>query len=89
MIGLSTALRAEAAGLGVKASVACPGPIRTGMQKATTLVTPLIHEEALRAELRGSGVGMDADRCARAILRGVERDRVIYETGTPDARADL
>jgi len=71
--------------LGVKVSVVCPGLIRTGMQEATTLVSRLKDEEALRRELGQSRLGWDPDRCARAILRGVERNRGVIVV-TPFAR---
>jgi NAD(P)-dependent dehydrogenase (short-subunit alcohol dehydrogenase family) len=77
VIGLSTGLRAEAVGLGVKVSVVCPGLIRTRMQDISTMVTELRDVNALRRELKQHPVGMDADQCARAILRGVERNRGI------------
>jgi short-subunit dehydrogenase len=75
VIGLSTGLRAEAAELGVKVSVVCPGLIRTGMQEILTVVTRLRDQDALRSELPQSPMMMDAARCARIILRGVERNR--------------
>jgi NAD(P)-dependent dehydrogenase (short-subunit alcohol dehydrogenase family) len=77
VIGLSTGLRAEAAGLGVKVSVVCPGLIRTGMQEALTVVTRLRDMEALRSEFLQSPMMMDAGQCARVILNGVERNRGI------------
>ena len=77
VIGLSIGLRAEAAGLGVKVSVACPGLIRTRMQETSTMVTELRDEDALRRGLQQHAVGMDAGQCARIILRGVERNRGI------------
>jgi short-subunit dehydrogenase len=76
VIGFSTSLRAEAAGLGVKVSVACPGLIRTGMQNATLLVTPVEDVEAARA-LLPENMMMDAGKCARIILRGVARNKGI------------
>ncbi|MCP4591902.1 MAG: SDR family oxidoreductase, partial [bacterium] len=39
VVGLSTLLRAEGAGLGVKVSVVCPGAIRTGIVDASVYVT--------------------------------------------------
>lgn len=75
VIELTTSLRAEAAELGVKVSVACPGMIRTGMQDATTLVTKLRDPDKLRSQSQFSIVMMEADECARAILRGVARNK--------------
>jgi short-subunit dehydrogenase len=77
VIGLSTGLRAEAAGLGVKVSVTCPGLIRTPMQIKSTMITELRDEEALRRRFLRLPVGMEAPQCARIILRGVERNRGI------------
>jgi NAD(P)-dependent dehydrogenase (short-subunit alcohol dehydrogenase family) len=77
VIGLSTGLRGEAAGLGVKVSVTCPGLIRTPMQEMSTMVTKLRDEEALRRQFLQLPVGMEAPQCARIILRGVERNRGI------------
>lgn len=77
VIGLSTGLRGEAAGLGVKVSVTCPGLIRTPMQLKSTMVTELRDEDALRREFLQLPMGMEAPQCARVILRGVERNRGI------------
>jgi NAD(P)-dependent dehydrogenase (short-subunit alcohol dehydrogenase family) len=79
VIEFSTSLRAEAAGLGVRVSVACPGSIRTPMHDHSTLVTRLRDEDALRKQFNQQYdyLAMDADDCARAILRGVERNRGI------------
>lgn len=73
VVGLSTSLRAEGAALGVKVSVACPGPINTAIFDSTTYVTEFRDEEAGvdRSSL------MSAEHCARAILAGVERNRGI------------
>ena len=77
LIGLSLGLRGEAAGLGVKVSVTCPGLIRTPMQLKSTMVSQLRDEDALRRRFLRLPVGMEAPQCARAILRGVERNRGI------------
>jgi NAD(P)-dependent dehydrogenase (short-subunit alcohol dehydrogenase family) len=77
VIGLSTGLRGEAAGLGVKVSVTCPGLIRTRMQLESTMVSQLRDEDALRRQLLQFPGGMEAPQCARVILRGVERNRGI------------
>lgn len=71
VVGLSTSLRAEAAGLGVKVNVACPGLVET----------PLIREgRAVKIDLQEAFdvVGVPAispEECARGILRGVERNQ--------------
>ncbi len=77
VIGLSTGLRGEAAGLGVKVSVVCAGLIRTPMQLQSTMVTKLRDEDALRRQFLELPMGMEAPQCARVILRGVERNRGI------------
>jgi len=81
VVGLSTSLRAEGAGLGVKVSVVCPGPIRTGIFDSTTYVT----------EFKSKGAGVDtssmmsADNCAHVILKDVARNKGIIIV-TPFAR---
>ncbi len=77
VIGLSTGLRVEAAGLGVKVSVTCAGLIHTPMQVNSTMVSRLRDEDALRRRFLQLPMGMEASQCARAILRGVERNRGI------------
>jgi NAD(P)-dependent dehydrogenase (short-subunit alcohol dehydrogenase family) len=77
VIGFSTSLRAEAAGLGINVTVACPGLVRSGMQDATTLVTKVRDRDALQGDLATSRVAIGADECAKAIMRGVERNKGI------------
>jgi NAD(P)-dependent dehydrogenase (short-subunit alcohol dehydrogenase family) len=74
VVGLSTSLRIEAAGLGVKVSVVCPGGIRTDIIETTTLIN-INREKAIRKvpTMRL----MDATKCARIVLRGVARNRAI------------
>jgi NAD(P)-dependent dehydrogenase (short-subunit alcohol dehydrogenase family) len=74
VVGLSTSLRAEAEGLGVKVSVVCPGGIRTGIIEAVTLIK--INREEAMSKLPAMTL-MDATKCARIILRGVARNRAI------------
>jgi NAD(P)-dependent dehydrogenase (short-subunit alcohol dehydrogenase family) len=74
VVGLSTSLRCEAAGLGVKVSVVCPGFIDTPMKDATRFVNAADRDAVLKSlpfKL------YPADACARAILRGVERNQPI------------
>jgi NAD(P)-dependent dehydrogenase (short-subunit alcohol dehydrogenase family) len=75
VVGLSTALRIEAADLGVKVSVACPGAVRTGVLDAATFVG-IKREEAI-AEMESGFRMADPADCARAILRGVARNQAI------------
>jgi short-subunit dehydrogenase len=74
VVGLSISLRAEAADLGVRVSVACPGLVRTGLVDTTQLVS--LERESLIPLLGRLGF-MDPAKCARAILRGVTRNEAI------------
>ncbi len=75
VVGLSTTMRAEAADLGVKVSVVCPGAVRTNMFK------DYIDVKNIKAKSNNpnlsSGIFMDPDKCARIILRGVARNKGI------------
>jgi len=82
VVGLSTSLRAEAAQLGVKVSVVCPGFIRTGIFDAATCFGA--KRQDVISNLSSIKM-MDATDCARVILRGVARNRAII-TVTPFAR---
>lgn len=73
VVGLSTSLRAEAAGHGVRVSVACPGPIDTGMFDAMAYVK--VDKQAIRAKIPARLPS--AARCAHKVLRGVARNRAI------------
>ncbi|MBN1978108.1 MAG: SDR family oxidoreductase [Anaerolineae bacterium] len=75
VVGLSTALRIEGAALGVKVSVACPGTVQTNILNTATFVG-IKRQEAI-AEMRSGFKMADPADCARAILRGVERNRAI------------
>lgn len=70
VLGLSQGLRAEGAALGVKVSVVCPASIDTSIW-SRSILRGQDKEKAL-ALLRPL---MPVDRCARVILRGVERNR--------------
>lgn len=70
IVGLSHALRAEAADLGVKVSVVCPGKIETPIYH-TSRIIGFDREKALGI-LPG---GISPDRCAGIILRGVARNK--------------
>jgi NAD(P)-dependent dehydrogenase (short-subunit alcohol dehydrogenase family) len=82
VVGLSTALRAEAAGLGVRVSVVCPGGVRTNIIETVKLLK--IDREKLLSSIP-SILLMDANRCARIVLRGVARNKGII-TVTPFER---
>jgi NAD(P)-dependent dehydrogenase (short-subunit alcohol dehydrogenase family) len=71
VVGLSQSLRAEAAELGVRVSVVCPGPVRTGFHDAIV---------ATDAHRQGPGQprhAVDAAKAASVILHGVERNQAI------------
>ncbi len=71
VVGLSTSLRAEGAGLGVKVSVVCPGFVRTGMFEA-----PLVKadREDLLAKIPKKAI-WDTQKAARSILNGVAKNK--------------
>ena len=75
VVGLSTAMRAEAADLGVKVSVVCPGAVRTNMFKN------YIDVKNIKAKNNNPNLSsrffMDPNKCARIILRGVARNKGI------------
>lgn len=71
VVGLSHALRAEGAGLGVRVSVVCPGVIDTPMKQSFEVRGGLARDLVLRIAPRG----LAAERCAGAILKGVARNR--------------
>lgn len=76
VVGLSTSLRAEAAELGVKVSVVCPGFIRTEIFDTAIEVTTYKDKDA-EADFLSSFKMMDPADCARVILRGVVRNKAI------------
>ncbi len=76
VVGLSTSLRAEAAELGVKVSVVCPGFIRTEIFDTAIEVTTYKDKDA-EADFLSSFKMMDAADCARVILRGVAGNKAI------------
>lgn len=72
VVGLSTSLRIEAARYGVRVSAVCPGLIDTPI-KHSMKVLGVAREEILD----GAPKLFPAERCAEAILEGVERDRAV------------
>jgi NAD(P)-dependent dehydrogenase (short-subunit alcohol dehydrogenase family) len=73
VVGLSTSLRAEAAGLGVRVSVACPGLIETPLIRQG----PSVGIDAGEA-FKVLGVpAIPASVCAARILEGAARDEAI------------
>ena len=77
VVGLSTALRSEAETYGVKVSVVCPGFINTSVFSSAKYVN-IDREKALKALPFWS---MAPDKCARIILRGVEKNKAIIVVG--------
>ena len=74
IIGFSTAVRAEAAGLGVKVSVACPGLVRTDMGDHNVYWNVRKEDHLAQLPLRWA---MDPAQVAKGILRGVARNQEI------------
>jgi NAD(P)-dependent dehydrogenase (short-subunit alcohol dehydrogenase family) len=74
VVGLSTSLRAEGAGLGVKVSVICPGPVASRIVDDATRLGA--YEKDVFTEVP-SFMLMDASKAARVILKGVARNRAI------------
>jgi NAD(P)-dependent dehydrogenase (short-subunit alcohol dehydrogenase family) len=74
IIGFSTALRVEAAGLGVKVSVACPGLVRTDMGEHNVYWN--VRKEDHLAQLPWRWM-IEPGQAAKAILRGVARNQEI------------
>lgn len=82
VVGLSASLRAEGAGLGVKVSVVCPGPVNTGIFDAATVVMkgkkPGSPERKGGKEAFGEMpkyMLMGVDQAAKIILKGVARNQ--------------
>jgi NAD(P)-dependent dehydrogenase (short-subunit alcohol dehydrogenase family) len=73
VVGLSLSLRSEAADLGVKVSVVCPGFVRTNIFEASTLLNVPKDEFIAQIPFRL----IDPGDAAHAIIRGVLRNRAI------------
>jgi short-subunit dehydrogenase len=73
VVGLSTSLRIEAAELGVKVSVACPGLTQTGLFDTTVFVKVDLENAISKLPFKI----MDPTDCARVILHGVVRNKAI------------
>jgi NAD(P)-dependent dehydrogenase (short-subunit alcohol dehydrogenase family) len=77
VVGVSNALRAEGADLGVRVSVVCPGLIDTPMKNSK--VVKLDRDKLLAA----MPALLPVEKCARVILHGVERNRAIIVVTAP------
>jgi NAD(P)-dependent dehydrogenase (short-subunit alcohol dehydrogenase family) len=75
VVGLSVSMRAEAARLGVRVSVVCPGTMDTGLGAAATIVRA--DRQRLESAAKSRNTLMDVRSAARATLRGVERNQAI------------
>jgi NAD(P)-dependent dehydrogenase (short-subunit alcohol dehydrogenase family) len=73
VVGLSTSLRAEGAGLGVKVSVFCPGVVRTPLIEKSMVVNSSMEEMLSLSPMKT----MDVNDAVRAMLRGVARNQAI------------
>lgn len=73
IVGLSISLRTEAADLGVKVSVVCPGFISTNIWNTSTILRA--NRQAVLATIPFKM--MEVRKAARAILRGVKRNKKI------------
>ncbi len=76
IVGLSLSLRAEGADLGVKVSAVCPGDMRTKIYDNMVVVN-MPREQVVTLSRRTHYLmpQMSAQAAARAILRGVDRNR--------------
>jgi NAD(P)-dependent dehydrogenase (short-subunit alcohol dehydrogenase family) len=81
VVGLSLTLRAEARHHGVRVSVICPGLIQTPIVQAAKIVGPTRERVLADSRLRL----YSSDRLAKAVLRGVARNRGIIPF-TPEVR---
>lgn len=73
VVGLSTSLRAEGEGLGVKVTVVCPGPVESNIIDAATL---LKARKDFFKQIP-SFMKVDAAKAAKIILGGVDRNQSI------------
>ena len=78
VMGLSTSLRAEAADLGVRVSVVCPGFVDTAIYQHTTYIN-VDREKVLRN--LPAWARMSLEKCIEKILRGVARNKAIILVG--------
>jgi len=78
VVGLTLALRAEAEAFGIRASVFCPGFVRTRILETAAYVG-VSREDAIR-EI-GALEGRSPQAAVRSLLRGVSRNRAVIADG--------
>ena len=77
VVGLSLSLRTEAAALGVRVSVVCPGPMATGIFRSARALGPAGEDLERRLPVDP----LPVERGARIALRGIERNRAVIPVG--------
>ena len=77
VVGLSHALRIEAAPLGVRVSVACPGRVKTPIYDNSPMVN-YDRDKAMR--IINAAPAISPETCARRILRGMDRNQGLILT---------
>lgn len=77
VVGLTLALRSEAANLGVKVNVICPGTVDTGMFEAIEYIKT--DKQAILGKIQR--VLQPPERCAEVILSGIERNVSVITIG--------
>jgi NAD(P)-dependent dehydrogenase (short-subunit alcohol dehydrogenase family) len=82
VVGLSTSLRAEAAGYGVKVSAICPGFIRTPLFDSKSVGLP----KESKSKAAAYRIAMAPEECAARALDGVAKNKAIIAI-TGHARA--
>ncbi|MBV9745356.1 MAG: SDR family oxidoreductase [Acidobacteriia bacterium] len=76
VVGLTNSLRPEAAKLGVKVSLVCPGTMNTGLGAAATIVRASREQlESHSKKRKPKQESVEPAAAARVILRGVERNQ--------------
>jgi NAD(P)-dependent dehydrogenase (short-subunit alcohol dehydrogenase family) len=76
VMGLSQSLWLEGAGLGVDVSVVCPGFIRTPIFNTSSMIN-INREKWIEAMKPVARFGIPPEECARRMLKGVARKKVI------------
>lgn len=78
VVGLTLSLRLEAAEFGIKASVFCPGFVKTRILETAKYVG-VQRGKAIR-EMSGLG-GISPERAVRSLLRGIARNNSVITDG--------